>query len=85
MDFAYTLKKHDYLISHYLYSVLPSYIFTIDILLSFFKGYYKKGKKLNNKSIRYFDYLVERDYGSLSHWSFYLGFNDCITFLFRKI
>lgn len=49
MDFAYTLKKHDYLISHYLYSVLPSYIFTIDIFLSFFKGYYKKGRFIINK------------------------------------
>lgn len=43
MDFAYTIKKHDHAISHYLYSVLPSYIFTIDIFLCFFKGYYKKG------------------------------------------
>jgi len=43
MAFTYNINKHDYMISDYLYSVLPSYIFTIDILLCFFKGYYKKG------------------------------------------
>lgn len=43
LEASFNIEKHDYFITSFLFGTLPSYIFTIDILIQFNKGYYKKG------------------------------------------